>query len=172
MRWISWRLWIKRILDTRIKMISIHTFSEYLTLIHIDKNAAVARALGSQDAQAINSACRDFALAVLVKRNICLHLQNVATLTYIFITVPTYSAPISQWLFIMPAAKEPAVNSGRNSPKPAPKRIWTLNEPPFEGFKPIDADGFRRSDKHSAIVVDMGQSSHLLFDQKDATIFC
>jgi hypothetical protein len=60
----------------------------------------------------------------------------------------------------MPAARDPNVNSGRNSPKPPPARIYGLNEPPFEGFKPVDADGFKKSDRGTAIVVDMGRSSH------------
>jgi hypothetical protein len=60
----------------------------------------------------------------------------------------------------MPAARDPNVNSGRNSPKPPPAKIYGLNEPPFEGFKPVDADGFKKSDRGTAIVVDMGKSSH------------
>jgi hypothetical protein len=107
--------------------------------------------------QAINSDLETSNHADSLKRNISLHLQHVATLTNIYFHHKSHLCQLSsQQLFIMPAAKDAAVNSGRNSPKPAPTRIWTLNEPPFEGFKPIDTDGFRRSDKNTAIVVDMG----------------
>jgi actin-related protein 5 len=61
----------------------------------------------------------------------------------------------------MPQFVDTAVNSGRNSPKPAPTKIWNLNEPPFEGFKPIDGDGYKKGSSGSAIVVDFGES--LLF---------
>ena len=76
-------------------MISIDAFAEYLKLIHSDTQYAMVRAQRSQDAQAINSASRDFTLAVLVKRNIYLHLQHVATVTHIFIRIPTCSTLIS-----------------------------------------------------------------------------
>lgn len=46
--------------------------------------------------------------------------------------------------------------SGRNSPKPAPARLYTVNEPPFEGFKPVDSEGYARSNHETAIVIDNG----------------
>jgi actin-related protein 5 len=49
--------------------------------------------------------------------------------------------------------------SGRNSPKPPPAKIWSVNEPPFEGFKPIDREGFSRSNGETAIVIDNGSSA-------------
>ncbi|KAF2814419.1 actin-related protein, ARP5 class [Mytilinidion resinicola] len=48
--------------------------------------------------------------------------------------------------------------SGRNSPK-APSKIWTVADPPFQGFRPIDRDGFRRSSSSTAIVIDNGSST-------------
>ncbi|QDS75576.1 hypothetical protein FKW77_006031 [Venturia effusa] len=56
----------------------------------------------------------------------------------------------------MPSAVD---NSGRNSPKPAPAKIWHLQEPPFEGFKPIDTQGYRQSNDQTAIVIDSGSST-------------
>ncbi|KAF2203394.1 actin-like ATPase domain-containing protein [Delitschia confertaspora ATCC 74209] len=49
--------------------------------------------------------------------------------------------------------------SGRNSPKPAPIKIWTVKEPPFEGFRPIDHEGYRRSTSDTAIIIDNGSSA-------------
>ncbi|CAI6340493.1 unnamed protein product [Periconia digitata] len=49
--------------------------------------------------------------------------------------------------------------SGRNSPKPPPAKIWSVSEPPFEGFKPIDKEGFSRSNQETAIVIDNGSSA-------------
>ncbi|KAF1983698.1 actin-like ATPase domain-containing protein [Aulographum hederae CBS 113979] len=49
--------------------------------------------------------------------------------------------------------------SGRNSPKPAPSKIWYLSDPPFEGFKPINSEGFRKSNSQTAIVIDNGAST-------------
>ncbi|KAF2432855.1 actin-like ATPase domain-containing protein [Tothia fuscella] len=53
----------------------------------------------------------------------------------------------------------PIANSGRNSPKPEPTKIWTLREPPFEGFKPIDTEGYAKSNPSTAIVIDNGSST-------------
>ena len=74
----------------------------------------------------------------------------------------------------MPLAMDPvAVNSGRNSPKPAPAKIWTLNEPPFEGFKPVDPQGYAKSSMDSAIVVDFGtlSSPHFVYGGVRLIIF-
>ncbi|KAH4000216.1 hypothetical protein HBI70_026470 [Parastagonospora nodorum] len=49
--------------------------------------------------------------------------------------------------------------SGRNSPKPAPTKLWTVNEPPFEGYRPIDTEGWSRSNQETAIVIDNGSSA-------------
>ncbi|KAF2745104.1 actin-like ATPase domain-containing protein [Sporormia fimetaria CBS 119925] len=49
--------------------------------------------------------------------------------------------------------------SGRNSPKPGPAKIWSVSEPPFEGFKPIDTEGYARSNRQTAIVIDNGSSA-------------
>ncbi|KAF1812918.1 actin-like ATPase domain-containing protein [Eremomyces bilateralis CBS 781.70] len=46
--------------------------------------------------------------------------------------------------------------SRRNSPPPAPSQLWSLSEPPFEGFKPVDHEGFKRSTPETAIVIDNG----------------
>lgn len=58
----------------------------------------------------------------------------------------------------MPVTIETPPQSGRNSPKPLPAKIWTLKEPPFEGFKPIDTEGYKRSTPDTAIVIDNGSS--------------
>lgn len=49
--------------------------------------------------------------------------------------------------------------SGRNSPKPPPAKIWSVSDPPFEGFKPIDTEGYARSNRETAIVIDNGSST-------------
>ncbi|KAF2281549.1 actin-like ATPase domain-containing protein [Westerdykella ornata] len=49
--------------------------------------------------------------------------------------------------------------AGRNSPKPPPAKIWSVSEPPFEGFKPIDTEGYARSNRETAIVIDNGSSA-------------
>ncbi|KAF2398253.1 actin-related protein, ARP5 class, partial [Trichodelitschia bisporula] len=58
----------------------------------------------------------------------------------------------------MPAADTPAA-SGRASPKPGPVKIWSLSDPPFEGFKPVDTEGWKRSNASTAIVIDNGSST-------------
>jgi len=60
----------------------------------------------------------------------------------------------------MPIAIETPPQSGRNSPKPLPAKIWTLREPPFEGVKPIDYEGYKRSTPETAIVIDNGMFSN------------
>jgi len=47
-------------------------------------------------------------------------------------------------------------SSGRNSPKPPPAKLWSVNDPPFEGFRPIDTEGYQRSSPNTAIVIDNG----------------
>ncbi|KAH8732178.1 hypothetical protein GQ44DRAFT_669241, partial [Phaeosphaeriaceae sp. PMI808] len=49
--------------------------------------------------------------------------------------------------------------SGRNSPKPPPVKLWTVNEPPFEGFRPVDTEGYAHSNHDTAIVIDNGSSA-------------
>ncbi|OJD39927.1 chromatin remodeling complex subunit [Diplodia corticola] len=45
------------------------------------------------------------------------------------------------------------------SAKPSPERIWSLKDPPFEGIRDVDSEGYRRSDSNTAIVIDNGSSS-------------
>ena len=59
-----------------------------------------------------------------------------------------------------PAATTPV---GRNSPKPPPNRIWSVNDPPFEGFKPVDRSGWERSTAETAIIIDNGAPVSLLW---------
>jgi actin-related protein 5 len=47
---------------------------------------------------------------------------------------------------------------GRKSP---PAKLYTVNEPPFEGYKPINAEGYARSNHDTAIVIDNGILSSL-----------
>jgi actin-related protein 5 len=46
--------------------------------------------------------------------------------------------------------------SGHNSPKAEPTKLYSVNEPPFEGFKPIDTKGWAQSNPNTAIVIDNG----------------
>ncbi|KAF2473041.1 actin-like ATPase domain-containing protein [Lindgomyces ingoldianus] len=57
-----------------------------------------------------------------------------------------------------PSATTDVLPSSCNSPKPPP-RIWRVNDPPFEGFKPIDTEGYARSNRETAIVIDNGSSA-------------
>lgn len=50
-------------------------------------------------------------------------------------------------------------SSGRNSPKPPPAKLWSVNDPPFEGFRPIDTEGYQRTSPNTAIVIDNGSSA-------------
>lgn len=54
------------------------------------------------------------------------------------------------------ATTQAPLPSGRNSPKPPPARLWSVKEPPFEGFRQIDTDGYARSTHETAIVIDNG----------------
>jgi actin-related protein 5 len=54
------------------------------------------------------------------------------------------------------AISDAPLGSGRNSPKPAPTKLWTVSEPPFEGFRPVDTEGYARSNHETAIVIDNG----------------
>ncbi|GAB7349891.1 hypothetical protein MBLNU459_g0583t1 [Dothideomycetes sp. NU459] len=49
--------------------------------------------------------------------------------------------------------------SGRNSPKPPPRRIYHVSEPPYEGYHAIDQSAYRNSSADSAIVIDNGSST-------------
>jgi len=67
--------------------------------------------------------------------------------------------------------------SGRNSPKPPPTKLWSVSEPPFEGFKPIDTEGYMHSTSETAIVIDNGSSpfknAHLWKNaDNSARLFC
>jgi actin-related protein 5 len=59
------------------------------------------------------------------------------------------------------AISDAPLASGRNSPKPAPTKLWTVSEPPFEGFRPVDTEGYARSNHETAIVIDNGSFSEL-----------
>jgi actin-related protein 5 len=45
--------------------------------------------------------------------------------------------------------------SRQASPKPPPT-IWSLNEPPFEGYQAPQLDGWKKSTSETAIVIDNG----------------
>jgi actin-related protein 5 len=59
------------------------------------------------------------------------------------------------------AINDAPLTLGRNSPKPAPAKLWTVNEPPFEGYKPVDTEGWARSNHETAIVIDNGNCAHV-----------
>lgn len=61
---------------------------------------------------------------------------------------------------MVPSAVDDApAASGRNSPKPPPARIWNVSEPPFEGYRPVDTEGYARSNGEAAIIIDNGMLS-------------
>jgi len=53
------------------------------------------------------------------------------------------------------AIDEAPQTAGRNPPKPPPK-LWSVSEPPFEGFRTIDKEGWAQSNNETAIVIDNG----------------
>ncbi|OAK97916.1 actin-like ATPase domain-containing protein [Phaeosphaeriaceae sp. SRC1lsM3a] len=57
------------------------------------------------------------------------------------------------------AINDAPLASGRNSPKPSPAKYYGVSEPPFEGYKPVDTEGFRQSNRDTAIVIDNGSSA-------------
>lgn len=64
-----------------------------------------------------------------------------------------------------PSATTDAPPTSRNSPKPPPTRIWTVNDPPFEGYRPVDSQGWAQSNRETAIVIDNGSyHSSLILD--------
>ncbi|KAF2086742.1 actin-like ATPase domain-containing protein [Saccharata proteae CBS 121410] len=58
---------------------------------------------------------------------------------------------------------QPLVNNssqaGRASPKRSPAKIWSVGDPPFEGYRETDTNGFSHSNADTAIVIDNGSSS-------------
>ncbi|KAJ9632229.1 Nuclear actin-protein involved in chromatin remodeling [Taxawa tesnikishii (nom. ined.)] len=52
-----------------------------------------------------------------------------------------------------------STTSSRNEPKPDPKQIYTVSEPPYSGYHPVDQSTYRKSSPDSAIVIDNGSSS-------------
>jgi hypothetical protein len=54
------------------------------------------------------------------------------------------------------ATNDAPTTSGRHSPKPAPTKLWSVSEPPFEGYRPVDTEGYARSNHETAIVIDNG----------------
>jgi actin-related protein 5 len=59
------------------------------------------------------------------------------------------------------AINDAPLASERNSPKPAPAKLYTVKEPPFEGFRPIDTEGWARSNNETAIVIDNGICAYI-----------
>lgn len=49
-----------------------------------------------------------------------------------------------------------STTSSRNEPKPDPKQIYTVSEPPYSGYHPVDQSTYRKSSPDSAIVIDNG----------------
>ncbi len=58
---------------------------------------------------------------------------------------------------VQPTNPEPTVSSGRNSPKPPPAKIWNVIDPPFEGVRPVDTQGYDQSAADTPIVIDNGE---------------
>lgn len=59
------------------------------------------------------------------------------------------------------AINDAPLASGHNSSKPSPAKLWSVKEPPFEGYRTIDTEGWARSNNETAIVIDNGSCSHL-----------
>lgn len=71
-------------------------------------------------------------------------------------TTHTASAHLPLDADMAPSAIDEAPQpAGRNPPKPPPK-LWSVSEPPFEGFRPVDHEGWSRSNSETAIVIDNG----------------
>jgi hypothetical protein len=90
----------------------------------------------------------------------CLHLGNYAfTDAHSYTTNSRYD--LRQLLHpptMAPSATYDAPMAvGRNSPKTAPAKLWTVSDTPFEGYRPIDSDGYARSNHETAIVIDNGE---------------
>jgi actin-related protein 5 len=49
--------------------------------------------------------------------------------------------------------------SGRNSPKPAPNKVYTVSDPPYQGQLETDTSFYRKTSPDTAIVIDNGSSS-------------
>lgn len=72
--------------------------------------------------------------------------------------------PISTAATMVQPASNGAAQDLRNT-KPSPERIWSIKDPPFEGIREVDTEGYRRSDSNTAIVIDNGTlSSYLALD--------
>jgi actin-related protein 5 len=56
------------------------------------------------------------------------------------------------------AINDAPLASGRNSPKPSPAKYYGVSDPPFEGYKPVDSEGYRHSNRETAIVIDNGMA--------------
>ncbi|KAL9094676.1 MAG: hypothetical protein Q9165_002945 [Trypethelium subeluteriae] len=50
-------------------------------------------------------------------------------------------------------------HSQGQSPRPGPAKIWSVSEPPFAGFQPVDTEGYKRSSPETTIVIDNGSST-------------
>jgi len=49
--------------------------------------------------------------------------------------------------------------SGRNSPKPPPRAVYHVSEPPYEGYHEVDQAAYRKSGSSDAIIIDNGSSA-------------
>lgn len=54
------------------------------------------------------------------------------------------------------ATEDAQAHTGQNPPKLPPSKIWQASEPPFEGFKPAEPQGYRQSRSDTAIIIDNG----------------
>lgn len=52
-----------------------------------------------------------------------------------------------------------SAHSGRNSPKPPANRLYTVSDPPYEGYHAIEQSAYRNSPADSAIIIDNGSSA-------------
>lgn len=70
--------------------------------------------------------------------------------------MPHYTVPIE-------------AQSGRNSPKPEPTRLYHVSEPPYQGQLPTNSSVYQSSSPDTAIVIDNGSSSVRAGWQSDTT---
>src|SRR5262245_23176926 len=73
------------------------------------------------------------------------HLPPHGTRRHDIKALPSASSLTYRPTTMAPSATADVSPSGRNSPKPPPAKIWSVSEPPFEGFKTIDKEGYARS---------------------------
>lgn len=50
-----------------------------------------------------------------------------------------------------------AATAMSNDPHAAPATVWGVSDPPFEGYRAVNTEGYARSNQETAIVIDNGE---------------